>query len=60
MTWKEAVEYCETHECNDCIAFITPDCRTEYDKTVLYYPCCINLVDENLRNINEILRGKNK
>lgn len=56
MTWKEAIKYCETHECNSCIAYNKPDCRTEYDKTILHAPCFINLVDENLRG--EIYKWK--
>lgn len=48
MTWGEAIKYCETHECQSCRAF-NVECRTEYEKTVLHAPCCINLVDENLR-----------
>lgn len=49
MTWNEAIKYCEEHRCEDCLAYHTPDCRTEYEKTVLHAPCCINLVDEDLR-----------
>ncbi len=49
MTWKEAIKYCEEHECKDCMSYETPDCRTEYEKTVLHAPCCINLVDNDLR-----------
>ena len=49
MTWNEAVEYCEAHECEECIAYNMDDCRTEYEKTELHFPCCINLVDENSR-----------
>lgn len=49
MTWKEAVKYCEDHECKDCIAYDLPDCRTEYERTMLHAPCCANLVDEDLR-----------
>lgn len=49
MTWEEAIKYCEEHECEDCIAHKTQDCRTVYEKTSLHYPCCINLVDEELR-----------
>ena len=49
MTWEEAVEYCEEHECIDCIAYNMPDCRTKYEKMVLHASCCINLVDKDLR-----------
>lgn len=49
MTWKEAIKYCEEHECKECIAYDLLDCRTEYEKMVLHAPCCINLVDEDLR-----------
>lgn len=53
MTWEEAIEYCESHECKDCIYYINniDDCRTEYEKKVLHLPCCINLVDKNLRKL---------
>lgn len=51
MTWEEAIKYCEKHECEDCIVYNVPDCRTEYEKKMRHFPCCINLVDENLRNI---------
>ena len=49
MTWEEAIKICETHECKDCPAYELPDCRTDYEKQQLHYPCCINLVDEDLR-----------
>ena len=51
MTWEEAIKYCETHECEDCITYKTLelDCRTDYEKTMLHIPCCINLVDKDLR-----------
>ena len=51
MTWKEAIKYCEEHECKYCIHYINDidDCRTEYEKQVLHMPCCVNLVDEDLR-----------
>lgn len=52
MTWEEAIKYCEEHKCKDCITYHTTDCRTEYEKTVLHAPCCINLVNEKLRGIN--------
>ena len=45
MTWKEAIKYCEeTDNCENC----PPDPRTDYEKEVLYYPCCIRLVDKEL------------
>ena len=52
MTWEEAIKYCENTECRECIICNIPDCRTEYEKTVLHAPCCINLVDEDLRRVN--------
>ena len=52
MTWEEAIKYCEDHECKNCIVYDMPDCRTEYEKVMLYAPCCINLADENLRYFN--------
>lgn len=44
MDWEEAVEYCAEHECDECPAFNSPDYRTEYEKTNLHVPCCVNLV----------------
>ena len=52
MTWEEAIKYCEDHECKNCIVYDMPDCRTEYEKVMLHAPCCINLVDANLRYFN--------
>jgi hypothetical protein len=49
VTWEEAIEYCEAHECKDCDAYAMLDCRTECEKTILNIPCCINLVDDKLR-----------
>lgn len=49
MTWEEAIKYCEEHECEECIAFNTDDCRTQHEKQNLHIPCCINLVDKDLR-----------
>ena len=43
MTWEDAIKYCEEHECEECYV---KDKRTEYQKKVLHYPCCWNLVDE--------------
>ena len=42
MTMTEAVNFCETHDCDECPAV---DKRTEYQKKVLHYPCCWNLAD---------------
>ena len=53
MTWKEAIEYCESHECKDCIAYDSPDCRTDFDKQNLHIPCCINLANESSRFTEE-------
>ena len=47
MTWAEAIKYCEEHECEECSV---KDKRTEYQKKVLHYPCCWNLVDEEKQN----------
>ena len=51
MTEKEAVEFCEETECEDCPVAIEDreDWRTQYEKTMLHFPCCLNLVDENER-----------
>lgn len=49
MTWEKAIKHCEENECGECIACNIPDCRTEYEKTVLHVPCFINLVDKDLR-----------
>ena len=48
MTWEEAIKFCEEHECEECPAFIE-DKRTDYQKKVLHYHCCWNLVDEEKR-----------
>lgn len=50
MTLREAIHFCEEHECGECPANILPDCRTELERQHFHYPCCINLVDENERN----------
>lgn len=55
MTWKEAIKYCEEHECEECPAF-TEDKRTDYQKKVLHYHCCWNLVDEEKQNESNITR----
>lgn len=47
MNWEEAILFCESHECKDCPVYKTKDCRSDYEKQVLHYPCCINLVGEN-------------
>lgn len=39
MTWKEAVNYCEEHECEECPANEKPDRRTVYEAKVLHLPC---------------------
>lgn len=44
MTWKEAIKFCEEHDCGEC--FVKEDKRTEYEKKILQYPCCWNLVDK--------------
>ena len=49
MTWEEAIEYCETHKCQECLVFNMKDRRTNYEKQTLHAPCCINLVNENIR-----------
>ena len=50
MNWKEAIKYCEEHHCEDCPAYYKTDCRTELEKESMHFPCCINLVAENLRS----------
>jgi len=47
MTWEEAIKFCEEHECEECFV---EDKRTEYQKKVLQYPCCWNLVDKEKQN----------
>lgn len=42
MTITEAVNFCETHNCDECPAI---EKRTEHQKKVLHYPCCWNLTD---------------
>ena len=49
MTWAEAVRYCESHGCKECIAYPKIDCRSKFDKEILHIPCCINLVSDELR-----------
>ena len=50
MTLIEAIKFCEDYECEVCPANELPDCRTNFEKQDLHYPCCINLVDEDERN----------
>ena len=50
MNWEEAINFCETHECEDCPAV---EKRTEFQKKVLHYPCCWNLVEDEEQKIQE-------
>lgn len=54
MTWKEAVNHCEEHECKACVANEKPDRRTHYGKTSLHIPCCVNLLSN--RTYNKLMR----
>lgn len=46
-TGKKAVEFCETHECVDCLVYINDiEHRTEYDKCYEHIPCVDNLIYE--------------
>ena len=47
MTFEEAIKYCEEHKCEECSV---EDKRTEYQKKILQYPCCWNLVDKEKQN----------
>ena len=51
MTEEEAVILCENTECKDCPVIINNmgDWRTHYEKTMLHFFCCLNLVDEEER-----------
>ena len=43
---KESVELCENTECENCpIAIENLEQRTEFEKKVLHYPCCLNLIE---------------
>ncbi len=43
---KEAVDYCEKHECENCpIAIEGIEQRTKYEIEILHYPCCLNLIE---------------
>ena len=53
MTWEEAVAYCENHDCDECPAHGVWDCRSPYERAMLHYPCCMNLVDEKYRRLDE-------
>lgn len=45
-TLKEAVDYCEKHECENCpIAIEGIEQRTKYEIEILHYPCCLNLIE---------------
>ena len=47
MTWDEAVEYCETHECAECDVYTKNlDKRTDDEKKLYHELCCSNLVTE--------------
>lgn len=47
MNWKEAVEFCEEHECEECVIHKKElNIRTIHEKRILHVPCCANLVDE--------------
>lgn len=47
MTWEEAIKFCEEHDCDECPVV---EKRTDYQKKVLQYPCCWNLVDKEKQN----------
>lgn len=48
MTWVEAVEWCESHECTECDVYLKDlDKRTEYER-YHHVPCCKNLVTEDI------------
>ena len=47
MTMKEAVEFCENTECEDCPVMKMEDCRVGLEKE--YLLCCMNLFDPELQ-----------
>lgn len=48
--WKYAVQYCENHECQDCIIYINNlDIRTE-EEYLSHIPCCKNIYDYLTKN----------
>ena len=57
MTWKEAIKYCEEADsCENCPS----DSRTDYEKDVLHFPCCICLVDKELLDKEREKGNKNE
>lgn len=59
MTQKDAVKFCENTECENCYIEINNiEYRTKYEKEMLHYPCCMNLVDKKYRY--EMLDKENK
>ncbi len=43
MGLEEAVKFCEEHECEECPVI---EYRSKYEKEVLQFPCCFNLIDK--------------
>lgn len=49
MRPEEAAEFCADHECEECPARDI-EYRTEWQKKMLHFPCCYNLMDEEVRD----------
>ena len=53
MTVKEAVEYCESHECENCpVYYWDNDIRTKYEQKELHYLCAMNLTRYDKETLN--------
>jgi len=53
MTAKEAMEYCESHECENCpVYYLDNDIRTNYQQKELHYLCAMNLIRYDRKTLN--------
>lgn len=52
MNYDTAITYCEEHECIDCIVYKEKlDKRTKQEKENLHFPCCMNLVNVDNKDL---------
>ena len=49
MTIEDAIHLCESTACENCAVAIEDreDCRTNYEKQCLHFPCFYNLLNED-------------
>lgn len=53
MTVTEAIQYCKSHECENCpVYYLANDIRTNYEQKELHYLCAINLTRCDRETLN--------